>query len=211
MALSLHHFYVLTEPDAPVAERLTELGMVEGSRNVHPGQGTANRRFFFNGAYLEFIFFVDKHEARIGPGSVFRSLDRFESGGGSPFGLVFKADNQDDIDAFPGFPYQPEYFDDGVFFTVGDNVDQLQEPNCFLLPIMPPAASAEPRSSDPFEQVTRLRVSVSPERLSPAMAVAASIDRVEIVAGQPELMEVFFGNGGAAADLRPDLPLIIRW
>ncbi len=47
MTIELDHFFILTDPGAPQAELLTEIGLVEGTPNDHPGQGTANRRFFF--------------------------------------------------------------------------------------------------------------------------------------------------------------------
>ena len=46
MSLELDHVFVNTAPGAPEADQLLSFGLVEGSSNVHPGQGTANRRFF---------------------------------------------------------------------------------------------------------------------------------------------------------------------
>jgi hypothetical protein len=40
---------------APEAERIAAFGLCEGPSNVHPGQGTANRRFFFRNAMLELL------------------------------------------------------------------------------------------------------------------------------------------------------------
>ena len=212
MGFRLHHFYVLTEPDAPEAARLSELGMTEGSRNTHPGQGTANRRFFFHDAYLEFVFFVDETEARTGPGSVFRSLHRFEAVDGSPFGILVQGESEDDVESFPGFPYQPDYFDEGVCFGVGENVDRLSEPNVFMLPLVPPKpARAEPRSAAPFERVSRLRVTTPVTETSQALRWVAGVDRVEIVTGGDHLMEVEFEASVNVCDLRPRLPLILRW
>ena len=102
MAARLHHAFILTAEGASEAERLIEIGLVEGASNTHPGQGSANRRFFFEDFYLELAYFTDPDEARNGPGSVIRSLARFESDDGSPFGLVFKADKTEDIAALPG-------------------------------------------------------------------------------------------------------------
>jgi hypothetical protein len=50
----------------PEAEALRELGLSEGSGNVHPGQGTANRRFFFANAFLELLWIADEEEIRNG-------------------------------------------------------------------------------------------------------------------------------------------------
>jgi hypothetical protein len=43
---------------------LIELGLEEGPRNVHPGQGTSNRRFFFEQNFLEFLWVHNEAEAQ---------------------------------------------------------------------------------------------------------------------------------------------------
>ncbi len=48
----LDHILIFTDIGAPAADRLIELGLTEGAPNMHPGQGTANRRFFFHNAML---------------------------------------------------------------------------------------------------------------------------------------------------------------
>lgn len=46
MTIELEHFFIRVRPAAPEADILAAMGLVEGTPNVHPGQGTANRRFF---------------------------------------------------------------------------------------------------------------------------------------------------------------------
>ncbi|MGA9266227.1 MAG: hypothetical protein WBV79_07185, partial [Rhodomicrobium sp.] len=53
MGYEIDHIFVLTDMDAPSAGALLRLGLTEGPPNRHPGQGTANRRFFFDNAMLE--------------------------------------------------------------------------------------------------------------------------------------------------------------
>jgi hypothetical protein len=56
----LDHIYCLCPAEAEVAARaLARIGLTEGSRNSHPGQGTACRRFFFENAYLELLWVSD--------------------------------------------------------------------------------------------------------------------------------------------------------
>ena len=52
MTLRLHHVFIHTAVGAPAARDLLDAGLVEGSPNTHPGQGTANRRFFFESGFL---------------------------------------------------------------------------------------------------------------------------------------------------------------
>lgn len=47
MNLELDHVFMLVEPEAQVADMLLTHGLRESPGNTHPGQGTANRRFYF--------------------------------------------------------------------------------------------------------------------------------------------------------------------
>jgi Glyoxalase-like domain len=53
MPLEVDHVFICCSSGAPAAEALVRLGLREGSPNTHPGQGTANRRFFFGNAFLD--------------------------------------------------------------------------------------------------------------------------------------------------------------
>jgi hypothetical protein len=60
----LDHVFIFCSEGAPEADALAQRGVTEGSSNAHPGQGTANRRFFFGNAYLELLWVSDPVEAR---------------------------------------------------------------------------------------------------------------------------------------------------
>ena len=65
MDIQFHHFFVFGERGAPVVSELTRHhGFGEGSRNAHPGQGTANRRIFFTNGMLELIWVENPTEIR---------------------------------------------------------------------------------------------------------------------------------------------------
>ncbi len=85
MSFELDHFFVLTEPGAPAAELLIDLGMIEGTANTHPGQGTASRRFFSQDAMLELAYISDAQEAAAGPGARLRIVERANDDTASPF------------------------------------------------------------------------------------------------------------------------------
>ena len=60
MSLRFDHVFVFVPPGAQAADLLVAAGLVEGPPNQHPGQGTANRRFFLANAMLELLWV---HEA----------------------------------------------------------------------------------------------------------------------------------------------------
>src|SRR5437899_5800140 len=64
MAFELDHVIICADSDAPEAERLIQFGLREAPPNQHPGQGTANRRFFFANAMIELLWVRDPAEAQ---------------------------------------------------------------------------------------------------------------------------------------------------
>jgi len=56
MALALDHIFVVTSSGAPQADHLSGIGLIEGTSNVHSGQGTANRRFFLDNFTVELLY-----------------------------------------------------------------------------------------------------------------------------------------------------------
>jgi len=64
MAFELDHVFIRVSRGAPEAEHLVQFGLREGQPNIHPGQGTANRRFFFINAMLELLWVEDARVAQ---------------------------------------------------------------------------------------------------------------------------------------------------
>lgn len=67
MTVELDHLFLLTDIGAPAADLLVAFGCVEGSSNTHPGQGTANRRFFFHNVMVELLWVDNPAEAQSEP------------------------------------------------------------------------------------------------------------------------------------------------
>jgi len=135
MALHLHHVFVCTSVGAPEAEGLLNAGLVEGSPNTHPGQGTANRRFFFERGFLELFFVHDEREARSPLTAPTKLWDRWAERGrtANPFGVCLSsADGADSVLPFPTWAYRPDYLSDGRCFFFADNLP-LSEPEVFVL------------------------------------------------------------------------------
>jgi hypothetical protein len=55
MKVELDHVFICVDRWAPEAEQTAAFGLCERPSDVHPGQGTANRRFFFPNAMLELL------------------------------------------------------------------------------------------------------------------------------------------------------------
>lgn len=213
MTIEFDHVFVLTECGAPQASSLLALGMLEGTPNTHAGQGTANRRFYFEDAMLELLYLRDLAEAKNGPGASLRLDERLAGESASPIGIVMRAIPGTAAPLFPGWRYRPDYGDPLQPFLVGNNSDLLEEPLCIIRPGNADSDSRQARSGNPFSRVTELRVCVPVTDPSPALRAVARMDRISLILGRPHCAELTFqqGEAGQSADLRPALPLVLRW
>jgi len=213
MALELHHLFILTGAGAPQADFLSDLGLIEGARNSHPGQGTANRRFFFSNTTLELLYLRDAEVAAKGPGNRLRIVDRTADCTASPFGLIANATSGSTDVTFPFWLYCPEYFPADQCFRVGKNSDRLTEPLCICMPPGFPFPKTQLRTENPDMTLTELRISVSVARPSPTLQAFANCDGVSLKLNEPHRLELIFNEEqeGLYKDLAPDLPLSIRW
>ena len=135
MSLRLHHAFVCTSGGAPEAEGLVDAGLIEGSSNTHPGQGTANRRFFFESGMLELLWVHDEREAQSPLTAPARLWDRWVGRGraANPFGLCFSSsEGVDSPLPFPTWAFRPAYLSGERCFLFADNLP-LSEPEVFVL------------------------------------------------------------------------------
>jgi hypothetical protein len=185
----------------------------EGTSNVHPGQGTANRRFFFSNTALELLYVRDAREADEGPARDLKFPARASNPDASPFGLVMRCDDDAGRPGFAGWRYQPKYFAPGTSFLVAENSVLLDEPLCICMPENLPSGAPQARQEQPFNELTELRIHIPGDEPSAALREIAELDGIRIKAGRPHLMELAFGHEARQErrDLRPRLPLILRW
>jgi hypothetical protein len=215
--LVLDHAFIGCTAGAPEGDSLLQLGFVEGSSNAHPGQGTANRRFFFDNFMLELLWVSDPAEARGERTRRTRLWDRLERRDAevSPFGIVFKPSAGEDCTApFPTWSYTPAYLPPGLAMQVADGTS-LYEPELFYLPFM---GRARTRGSEPtlhalpIRTILRLSIGVTQaDNLSSTSRAAEQGGLLSYVEASHPFMEISFeGAAGLSFDLRPRLPLIFR-
>ena len=213
MTIELDHFFILTNPGAPQAEQLSQLGLVEGTSNEHQGQGTANRRFFFSNSMLELAYLRDASEAVNGSSRQLQIVERVADSRASPFGVLLRASSTSSHIPFPGWRYYPEYFEANQYFHIGENSDILEEPLCIYVPFDVPLPESQPQPAEPFTTVSELRLSVPVIQPSSVLQAIEQIEGISLYLDEPHRMEIIFNEErlGQVKDLRPELPLIIRW
>ena len=222
MSLLLDHIFILTDPGAPVADRIAELGLTEGSDNQHPGQGTANRRFFFNNTTLELIYIDDEQECIDGPG---RDLDfpgRYQQTVASRFGLVARLPTAGTTPTFSYWPYFPQYFPDGTHFLVGKNSSNPVEPLCICMPpnlfngankVAQAEALLQKEPVNTGWQLTSLQLTLPVTSVSDTLAAFAHSKPVSLEFGDEHHLKLGFNDRreNQSRCFAPEIPLTIEY
>jgi hypothetical protein len=217
MTLEVDHAFVACAPGAPEAAALLQLGLQEGSSNTHPGQGTANRRFFFENFMLELVWVTDRTEATSAQTRRTRLWERCskQETGVNPFGIVFRAVGDHEPAApFATWNYHPSYLPAGTAIQIAEGTT-LQEPELFYLPFLRQSGvrRAEPTShAQPLGKMRQLRAGVPRlKELSDASRSAENCGLLSYFESEQPLLEMQFSSSSdLRLDLRPALPLVLR-
>lgn len=224
--MEIDHIFIRARPGAPEARALAAVGLCEGSANRHPGQGTANRRFFFHNAFIELLWLADDAEAQSAPTAPTGLWRRLGGAAAelatepSPFGVCFRpGPDGERVAPFASWAYRPAYLPPGLAVDIADA--PLAEPMWFFLAFgaRPDAAPPERRQplvhANGWREITALRVTLAPAaaRSDGADAARGAGAGIELVDGVAHLLEIGFDHetAGRQHDLRPALPLILRW
>jgi hypothetical protein len=217
MPLEVDHAFVTCAPGAPEGNALLELGFVEGSGNTHPGQGTANRRFYFESFMLELLWVSDPEEAQSERTRRTRLWERWaqREQGVCPFGIVFRcAEGQASPAPFPVWSYAPSYLPPGMSIEIAEGTT-LHEPELFYLSFLGRAANRgqQPlRHEVPVKEICGLAVGVPDlAGLSAASRIAEAHNLLRYFDSRQYVLEILFaGAPEMQFDLRPALPLLFR-
>ncbi len=141
------HIFIFTATKGKIAERLIELGFTEGSSRIHPGQGTINRKFYFNNFFLELLWVINPAELNSELIRVTKLNERanYNYNGNSPFGLCIENTIDTELLFADAHKYQPHFFPEGMVIDVLANSSNPTLPWTFRLPFKgPKAAPNEP-------------------------------------------------------------------
>jgi hypothetical protein len=224
MPAVVDHVFICTEIGAPGADRLRQFGLVEGSPNQHPGQGTACRRFFFQNAMLELLWVEDAAEARSEQTRRTKLWERWSEARSkveratSPFGIVLRpAPGTREACPFPSWEYRPASMPD-LELHVAEDTGPEEPMWCYMEAGRSPAEAPADRRQ-PLDHPSGLRevsgVGIVGPRLKET-SVTAAMARIGVIgwnAGREHLLEVSFDGALQAnrMDFRPDLPLVFHW
>lgn len=221
--MELDHIFIRATAGAREAEALRAFGLAEGSGNRHPGQGTANRRFFFHNAFLELLWIDDPIEAHSDATRRTMLAQRLDdyAGATSPFGICFRPSCRVPVVPFPSWDYRPAYLPAGMKIDIALDAP-LSEPMWFFLERASAPKAAPEERRQPMEhacavhEITSVTVTLAgacaPPRSDAARAAQAT-GAVFLLGGAAPLVEICFDHGAAGGyhDFRPALPLVFRY
>jgi len=222
MSFELDHVFVCTNLDAPEATQLVSHGLTEGPSGAHQGQGTANRCFLFQNAYLELIWVHSREEARSPLTERTKLFERWKGRVDEtcPFGICLRPAPPSVGSGLPfaAWDYLPRYVAKSSPIHIGTNSDRLAEPMLFFI-----KSTSRPDSwlrQPPLQhrlgvrEITRLswtRPTDNP--LSPELQAVVDAGCLNVALGRAHALEICFDNEalGQSARLLPDLPITLKW
>ena len=215
MNIELDHFFVCAAPGAPAADELVRFGLREGPPNRHPGQGTANRRFGFANAMIEFFWVCDAEEAQSEGSRQTLLWERWSGreGKASPFGICLRpAVAENSVVPFQAWEYRPAYLPDPLALHIGDA--SIEEPMWVYLSFMRRANREQQFVEHPIgiREITGLTLTTIAPLSSSASQRVVQSGILSTRTGPEHLLEVHFDGvqRGKTFDFRPELPIVFR-
>lgn len=134
--LEVDHIFLFSSSGGEEANELTDFGFVEGSSRVHVGQGTTNRKFYFDNFFIEILWVTSEREIRSVSSSITQLWERsqFRKNGNSPFGLCLVNSRDTDEMFRDSKRYQPAYFPRDMSIDIITHEQAPQLPWTFRLP-----------------------------------------------------------------------------
>ena len=211
--MQIDHIFIFSKSKGTEADELVNFGLTEGSSRVHAGQGTTNRKFYFQNFFLEILWVHDQLEMQSERTRTTKLRERsnFESNEYSPFGLCLVNTDESDQIFTNSLTYQPEYFPDGK--TI-DFITEAQLPWIFRLPFK----GQKKATNEPLEHPKKLKKLTRATFETPIITnLTTSIQKlskgtINFKISDKTQLELEFDNGDSKQELRfQKLPLTIKY
>lgn len=215
--MDIDHIFIFSANRGSEAAQLIDFGLVEGSSRAHPGQGTTNRKFYFENFFLELLWVSNENEIkskRTGPTLLWERSVRGNQY--SPFGLCLH-NNEASRDLFKeSDSYNPVYFPKEKTIDIIKNEKAGSLPWTFRLPqIEAPSKSAkEPtHHRNGIKRLTNAFFGVKSEHLShPFTSFFESDENIGFFESEHDHLMLAFDDGERNEEIYfEDLALTIHY
>jgi hypothetical protein len=229
--LQFDHIWIVVARDAPERAALEKAGLkISPNVNRHDGQGTASVSAEFLNAYIELMW--PDPTVSVAPGAE-RGVEKFKNrmnwrtSGWCPIGIGLHRVGPSTPLPFPTWSIAPDWMPAGTAIEILTARDDTKSPSFFIEPpilAVKEEANYKIDKNDPkhasfqhplgVERVTEIKI-VRPKPYQP-VAAFTYLEKAEIFKsgeGTEWAVEITFdaARKGQTKDLRPDLPLIIRY
>ncbi len=215
-AFELDHMFVAVSPQAPQMSLLVSSGFEEGNRHPHPGQGTASTGVFFANAYVELLWLEDTDAAEAPAIRRTHLSERIDVGHEAcPFGIgIRRSSNGETGLPFPTWDYRPPYLPAGASIPMALNSEVLEEPLLFVLPWKTGPGYECPVHPNGARAITKATLGMQGvPPYSTELSKFVALNLVDVVSDTDPLLQIELDDGRSAIelDLRPEVPLVLRW
>ncbi len=223
--LEFDHVWIMVSPNAPERAALERAGFqISPNINQHEGQGTASITIEFQNAFLELMW--PDSTVPVAPGleraaEKFRQRMLWRTSGWCPIGIGFRRTAQsDDTWPFPTWFVTAPWLPADSAIEMLTPRDDTRSPSLFISPrALADVRQQAARASLYHHPIGVHRVSgirlVSPKTYQPIepLSYLQKLHVIGVEQGEEWLVELTFDGGKRkeSNDLRPDLPLVIRY
>ena len=215
--LQFDHIWLFVQAGAPERAAFEKAGfVVDPQVSRHDGQGTASVSVEFDDGYIELMWLdtsvnvVPEAQRAV---EKFRQRTAWRTSGWSPFGINLSPTTPGDIPTlpFPTWDINMPWMD-GSFIRILTARDDTASPSVSIHP----KATHQPADPHPngTKRISHVRIVAPPGyKPVPAMLYAQQIGAIELGTGNEWLAEITLDGGRkrVTRDLRPDLPLVIKY
>jgi hypothetical protein len=221
--LEIDNFFIFGRPGVPEVELLRQAGLLVARDTFwHYGQGTASRSVLFENAYLELMWVTIDEELWAADSTLFMRSHSLRTGT-SPFGIGLRGTSDPDSVPFPTTRYAPEWLAPGTAFLLAATNEDLREPDVVVVPpdlALRPFSRWEPERQALVDHPLGVRRVTGVQVLSPDLPAdsptlrglqESGLVRFERAEGHVLVLELDGAQRGESRDLRPAIPLILRY
>ncbi|HLJ91097.1 MAG TPA: hypothetical protein VKZ53_30115 [Candidatus Angelobacter sp.] len=219
------HVWIMVSPNAPERAALERAGLqISPDINRHDGQGTASITVEFENAFLE-LMWPDSTVA-VKPGleraaEKFRNRMLWRSSGWCPIGIGFhRTTTSDESFPFPTWSVTAPWLPEGSAIEMLTPREDTTSPSLFVSPRVLSDKNEQAARASRFDhplgvhRITATRL-LSPKTYQPIepLLYLSKMHALDLQPGNEWTVELTFDNGkkGKTKDLRPNLPLVIRY
>lgn len=222
--LQFDHVWIVVTRDAPERAALEKAGLkVSPEVNRHDGQGTASVTADFLNSYLELMWpdpTVSVAQGAERGVEKFKNRMNWRTSGWCPIGIALHRNGPAAPLPFPTWTIAPDWMPKGTAIEILTARDDTKSPSFFIEPevlaVKEKTNTASPARTHPsgVEKITAIQL-IKPKEYQ-SVAAFTYVEKAGVFKskeGTDWAIEVTFDGGrkGQQKDLRPDLPLVIRF